>query len=179
MQVLLYIQMQLCRKENLKDWMSQRSFPEQREHNQCLDIFLQIAEAVDFLHGKGLMHRDLKVNARAHALSAKQTYLSRYLKGSGGAEETGCTERAHHCEFLMVRGSSTNVHININQSKHRISNDLINEVTSAAVNIANTSLSLCKNQCARESVPMELPPGDRERNRKRILLWMPVSIKHV
>ncbi|RVE56950.1 hypothetical protein OJAV_G00211390 [Oryzias javanicus] len=31
-----------------------------KEHNQCLDIFLQIAEAVDFLHSKGLMHRDLK-----------------------------------------------------------------------------------------------------------------------
>ncbi|CAN9502617.1 unnamed protein product [Ophioblennius macclurei] len=58
--VYLYIQMQLCRKENLKDWMAQRCQAEQREHNQCLDIFLQIAEAVDFLHAKGLMHRDLK-----------------------------------------------------------------------------------------------------------------------
>ncbi|XP_056326630.1 eukaryotic translation initiation factor 2-alpha kinase 3 [Danio aesculapii] len=58
--VYLYIQMQLCRKENLKDWMAQRSLPELREHTQCLDIFLQIAEAVDFLHSKGLMHRDLK-----------------------------------------------------------------------------------------------------------------------
>ncbi|KAM6912855.1 eukaryotic translation initiation factor 2-alpha kinase 3 [Xenentodon cancila] len=58
--VYLYIQMQLCRKENLKDWMAQRCQPEQREHNQCLDIFLQIAEAVEFLHNKGLMHRDLK-----------------------------------------------------------------------------------------------------------------------
>uniref|UniRef100_A0A3Q3ED92 non-specific serine/threonine protein kinase n=1 Tax=Labrus bergylta TaxID=56723 RepID=A0A3Q3ED92_9LABR len=58
--VYLYIQMQLCRKENLKDWMAKRCLPEQREHNQCLDIFLQIAEAVDFLHSKGLMHRDLK-----------------------------------------------------------------------------------------------------------------------
>ncbi|XP_071374841.1 eukaryotic translation initiation factor 2-alpha kinase 3-like [Centroberyx affinis] len=58
--VYLYIQMQLCRKENLKDWMGQRCLPEQREHSQCLDIFLQIAEAVDFLHSKGLMHRDLK-----------------------------------------------------------------------------------------------------------------------
>ncbi|XP_068195565.1 eukaryotic translation initiation factor 2-alpha kinase 3 [Antennarius striatus] len=58
--VYLYIQMQLCRKENLKDWMAQRCHPEHREHNQCLDIFLQIAEAVDFLHSKGLMHRDLK-----------------------------------------------------------------------------------------------------------------------
>lgn len=62
LQVYLYIQMQLCRKENLKDWMAQRCLPEQREHNQCLDIFLQIAEAVDFLHSKGLMHRDLKVS---------------------------------------------------------------------------------------------------------------------
>lgn len=61
-QVYLYIQMQLCRKENLKDWMAQRFLPEHREHNQCLDVFLQIAEAVDFLHSKGLMHRDLKVN---------------------------------------------------------------------------------------------------------------------
>lgn len=42
--------------------MAQRCLLEQREHNQCLDIFLQIAEAVDFLHSKGLMHRDLKVN---------------------------------------------------------------------------------------------------------------------
>uniref|UniRef100_A0A8C2KFS9 non-specific serine/threonine protein kinase n=1 Tax=Cyprinus carpio TaxID=7962 RepID=A0A8C2KFS9_CYPCA len=58
--VYLYIQMQLCRKENLKDWMAQRCLPELREHTQCLDIFLQIAEAVDFLHSKGLMHRDLK-----------------------------------------------------------------------------------------------------------------------
>nr|XP_019961557.1 PREDICTED: eukaryotic translation initiation factor 2-alpha kinase 3 [Paralichthys olivaceus] len=58
--VYLYIQMQLCRKENLKDWMAQRCLSEQREHNQCLEIFLQIAEAVDFLHTKGLMHRDLK-----------------------------------------------------------------------------------------------------------------------
>lgn len=66
MQVYLYIQMQLCRKENLKDWMSRRSLPEQREHNQCLDIFLQIAEAVDFLHSKGLMHRDLKVSVCAN-----------------------------------------------------------------------------------------------------------------
>ncbi|XP_036429835.1 eukaryotic translation initiation factor 2-alpha kinase 3 [Colossoma macropomum] len=58
--VYLYIQMQLCRKENLKDWMAQRSQPDLREHRQCLAIFLQIAEAVDFIHSKGLMHRDLK-----------------------------------------------------------------------------------------------------------------------
>lgn len=65
----LYIQMQLCRKENLKDWMAQRFLPEHREQKQCLDIFLQIAEAVDFLHSKGLMHRDLKVGTRVHTLT--------------------------------------------------------------------------------------------------------------
>lgn len=59
--VYLYIQMQLCRKENLKDWMSRRCTIEERERTECLQIFLQIAEAVDFLHSKGLMHRDLKV----------------------------------------------------------------------------------------------------------------------
>ncbi|XP_043843965.1 eukaryotic translation initiation factor 2-alpha kinase 3 isoform X2 [Dromiciops gliroides] len=58
--VYLYIQMQLCRKENLKDWMNQRCTLEERERNVCLHIFLQIAEAVEFLHSKGLMHRDLK-----------------------------------------------------------------------------------------------------------------------
>lgn len=68
LQVYLYIQMQLCRKENLKDWMAQRCLPEQRENSQCLDIFLQIAEAVDFLHSKGLMHRDLKVNTHTHTV---------------------------------------------------------------------------------------------------------------
>ncbi|XP_058406707.1 eukaryotic translation initiation factor 2-alpha kinase 3 isoform X2 [Diceros bicornis minor] len=58
--VYLYIQMQLCRKENLKDWMHSRCTIEERERSVCLHIFLQIAEAVEFLHSKGLMHRDLK-----------------------------------------------------------------------------------------------------------------------
>ncbi|XP_030046899.1 eukaryotic translation initiation factor 2-alpha kinase 3 isoform X2 [Microcaecilia unicolor] len=58
--VYLYIQMQLCKKENLKDWMSGRCTLEERPSTECLQIFLQIAEAVQFLHSKGLMHRDLK-----------------------------------------------------------------------------------------------------------------------
>ncbi|XP_069488306.1 eukaryotic translation initiation factor 2-alpha kinase 3 isoform X2 [Ambystoma mexicanum] len=58
--VYLYIQMQLCRKETLKDWMSSRCTLEDRPRTESLQIFVQIAEAVEFLHNKGLMHRDLK-----------------------------------------------------------------------------------------------------------------------
>nr|XP_014354017.1 PREDICTED: eukaryotic translation initiation factor 2-alpha kinase 3 [Latimeria chalumnae] len=58
--VYLYIQMQLCQKENLKDWMSKKYRIEERKKAECLEIFLQIADAVQFLHNKGLMHRDLK-----------------------------------------------------------------------------------------------------------------------
>lgn len=85
----LYIQMQLCRKENLKDWMSRRSLPEEREHNQCLDIFLQIAEAVDFLHSKGLMHRDLKVSAHGVHVSVESACPGEVsgVRGGGGGVE--------------------------------------------------------------------------------------------
>ncbi|XP_067884870.1 eukaryotic translation initiation factor 2-alpha kinase 3 isoform X2 [Heterodontus francisci] len=58
--VYLYIQMQLCRKETLKDWMNGRCQMEDRDRTECLKIFLQMADAVCFLHTKGLMHRDLK-----------------------------------------------------------------------------------------------------------------------
>uniref|UniRef100_A0A4W3JDH4 non-specific serine/threonine protein kinase n=1 Tax=Callorhinchus milii TaxID=7868 RepID=A0A4W3JDH4_CALMI len=58
--VYLYIQMQLCRKETLKDWMSTQCTMEARDRTECLRIFLQMADAVHFLHAKGLMHRDLK-----------------------------------------------------------------------------------------------------------------------
>lgn len=70
--------------------MSQRSLPEQREHNQCLDIFLQIAEAVDFLHSKGLMHRDLKVSARTaqdvHALVELPACPWEFFSGQRGCD---------------------------------------------------------------------------------------------
>lgn len=54
----LYIQMQLCRKESLKDWL-QRSDMNLRA-NQTFKIFKQIVEAVEYVHLKGLIHRDLK-----------------------------------------------------------------------------------------------------------------------
>lgn len=57
--IYLYIQMQLCRKETLKDWLSTNTLS--RDRNKVLHIFHQILEAVNYIHGCGMIHRDLKV----------------------------------------------------------------------------------------------------------------------
>lgn len=54
----LYIQMQLCRKESLKDWLFENK---ERDINIILDMFSQIVCAVEYVHLRGLIHRDLKV----------------------------------------------------------------------------------------------------------------------
>lgn len=56
--VFLYIQMQLCRKDSLRDWLRENT-TEAREM-QIRPIFEQIVDAVDYVHLKGLIHRDLK-----------------------------------------------------------------------------------------------------------------------
>ncbi|KAK9509499.1 hypothetical protein O3M35_006804 [Rhynocoris fuscipes] len=53
----LYIQMQLCQRDTLKDWL--RANPN-RDKENILDIFNQIVRAVEYVHLKGLIHRDLK-----------------------------------------------------------------------------------------------------------------------
>ena len=55
----LYIQMQLCQRQSLKDWLSANT--QNRDMHYCLDIFDQIVCAVEYVHDNGLMHRDLKV----------------------------------------------------------------------------------------------------------------------
>ncbi|XP_068156101.1 eukaryotic translation initiation factor 2-alpha kinase isoform X2 [Drosophila tropicalis] len=56
--VYLYIQMQLCRKESLRDWLRENQTEARAAH--IAHIFHQIVDAVDYVHLKGLIHRDLK-----------------------------------------------------------------------------------------------------------------------
>ena len=53
----LYIQMELCRPNTLKDWLVDEL---ERDRNMTLHIFHQIVEAVAYLHDAGQFHRDLK-----------------------------------------------------------------------------------------------------------------------
>ncbi|XP_060516422.1 eukaryotic translation initiation factor 2-alpha kinase isoform X2 [Cylas formicarius] len=53
----LYIQMQLCQKESLKEWLS---LHRERNYEEVSAIFLQILDAVQYVHSSGLIHRDLK-----------------------------------------------------------------------------------------------------------------------
>lgn len=54
----LYIQMQLCKRETLKDWLASNTL--NRDRHIVLDMFDQIVCAIEYVHDCGLMHRDLK-----------------------------------------------------------------------------------------------------------------------
>lgn len=55
-----YIQMELCDKDNLADWLLKHNMDYRK--NKIPSIFEQIVAAVNYIHRKGLIHRDLKVN---------------------------------------------------------------------------------------------------------------------
>jgi len=67
----LYIQMQLCQPQNLKDWLNNNTL--NRDKRQLLDIFHQMASAINYVHNNGMMHRDLKV-----CISIVHQYITYY-----------------------------------------------------------------------------------------------------
>lgn len=57
----LYIQMQLCMKESLREWLQRRNTEAAISVNDSTNVFHQITLAVEFIHNQNLIHRDLKV----------------------------------------------------------------------------------------------------------------------
>lgn len=55
--MFLYIQMQLCQRLSLREWLKERST---RDNRRVLNMFHQIVNAVEYVHLQGLIHRDLK-----------------------------------------------------------------------------------------------------------------------
>lgn len=56
--VYLYIQMQLCKEESLKEWLTLNR--NCRSSGECVKIFHQVVNAVIYIHEQDLIHRDLK-----------------------------------------------------------------------------------------------------------------------
>uniref|UniRef100_A0A4W5KXQ7 Eukaryotic translation initiation factor 2-alpha kinase 1 n=1 Tax=Hucho hucho TaxID=62062 RepID=A0A4W5KXQ7_9TELE len=65
-QLMLYIQMQLCER-SLKDWILERTTEHTSQNpygavdtKQTLSILHKILQGVEYIHSRGIMHRDLK-----------------------------------------------------------------------------------------------------------------------
>ncbi len=66
----LYIQMELCKGDTLYAWIDKRNssndgYPERR--TDAAKINRQVLKAVEYIHSKSLIHRDLKVGCLHHA----------------------------------------------------------------------------------------------------------------
>ncbi|XP_060548402.1 interferon-induced, double-stranded RNA-activated protein kinase [Pantherophis guttatus] len=60
----LFIHMELCEQGNLSDWIKKKGLSLYNKKDPCKEdsiiLFQQIVEGVEYIHSKGLIHRDLK-----------------------------------------------------------------------------------------------------------------------
>lgn len=56
--VFLIVQMELCQQISLRDWL--RDHVTDRSPAKCLEIYRDLADAVQYLHSKNVIHRDMK-----------------------------------------------------------------------------------------------------------------------
>ncbi|XP_030628152.1 LOW QUALITY PROTEIN: protein kinase containing Z-DNA binding domains [Chanos chanos] len=57
----LYIQMEICEKGTLSTWLKERNMgTTPRKTQEIFKIFQQVVTGVEYIHSKGLIHRDLK-----------------------------------------------------------------------------------------------------------------------
>lgn len=69
--VYLYIQMQLCDKKSLHDWLRENVIQQRYCNRNTFSIFEQIVDAVEYVHNKNLIHRDLKPSNIFFSLDGK------------------------------------------------------------------------------------------------------------
>lgn len=58
--IYLYIQMELCQELTLHNWLLVRNREEDRDLEQMRNWIAQLVCAIDYIHDRGLIHRDLK-----------------------------------------------------------------------------------------------------------------------
>ncbi|KAI4487625.1 hypothetical protein M0802_011981 [Mischocyttarus mexicanus] len=105
--MFLYIQMQLCQRFSLREWLKKQTCP--RDNNLILNIFHQIVDAVEYVHLQGLIHRDLKPSNIFFAYDDK-------IKIGDFGLVTAMTEGYKETSISSDRSENTNVKHNLHTS---------------------------------------------------------------
>ncbi|EWM27991.1 eukaryotic translation initiation factor 2-alpha kinase 3 [Nannochloropsis gaditana] len=88
----LYIQMQYCSNRTLKDFLDAPSRAHRVDKAEALQLALQIARGVTYVHARGLIHRDLKptncflVGEKGHTVKIGDFGLSRHVGAVEGVD---------------------------------------------------------------------------------------------